>query len=204
MIMSNEIKAVIFDFNGVFNENVEYRIVREGSRRLGCLFVLSCISYFYWHFAHQTGKLNSFDFWKKVFFSRKKGFEEKEYQEIVVKEIENAAVRKEMFELLKKLKKKGMEVRLLSNSADVLTEVFAKKGFFREFDKVFLSEEIKVMKPFPEAFRKVLKGTGLKASECLFVDDQIQNTLIAKMMGFRIIKFKNYKKLVKDLKVFGL
>src|SRR3989338_6222107 len=68
MIMNNEIKAVIFDFNGVFNENVEYRIVREGSRRLGCLFVLSCISYFYWHFAHQTGKLNSFDFWKKVFF----------------------------------------------------------------------------------------------------------------------------------------
>ena len=41
------------------------------------------------------------------------------------------------------------------------------------FDKVFTSESLKVYKPFPEFYKRILNETGLKANEALFVGDSL-------------------------------
>lgn len=55
------------------------------------------------------------------------------------------------------------------------------------FDKVFTSESLKVYKPFPEFYNKILNETGLKAKEALFVGD----SLIDDVMGPQNVGLKS-------------
>jgi putative hydrolase of the HAD superfamily len=196
MNKSNSIKAIIFDFNGVFNENHELKIIFKASKKIKANLLLSILSYGFWHFFAQKGTISAFDLWKKVFFTAKQ-FREKEFKELVEKEFLNLGVRKEMFELLNKIKEKKIIVALLSNSNDLQSKAFRENNFFKDFDKVFLSNEIKKIKPFPSAFKHALKELNISAKECLFVDDQIQNILVAKLLGFKTIWFNSLNKIKK-------
>lgn len=94
-------------------------------------------------------------------------------------------------ELLKELRKK-YKVYLLSNTNPIIMDwahsnKFCKTGEVLSdfFDKVFLSYEIGYAKPERESFEAVIKGTGLKPSETLFLDDGQSNLDEAAKLGFK-------------------
>lgn len=92
-------------------------------------------------------------------------------------------------DLLLKLREKYV-VYLLSNTNDIHWEwscrhAFPYKAFRVEdyFERIFLSYEMKMVKPDVAIFRKVLEETGIDAKETLFIDDSAENCRAAETLG---------------------
>ena len=104
----------------------------------------------------------------------------------------------EKLQLLLDLKKK-YRIFMLSNTNELSFEFckdnfFSKNGYSMEdyFDKSYLSYKMNMNKPDPEIFETLLKDAGLKAEECLFLDDGIHNIKTASELGFQTEYIKPY------------
>jgi putative hydrolase of the HAD superfamily len=71
-------------------------------------------------------------------------------------------------------------------------------------ERVFASCYLKMAKPDPKIYRYVLNTMGSSAAESVFIDDRIENVKGAKSVGIKSVHFRNYKKLVSDLKKLGV
>lgn len=64
-------------------------------------------------------------------------------------------------------------------------------GAAAPFTRLFLSYEMGRRKPAPEYFRHVLGEIGLRAEDCVFVDDMEPNLRSAREIGLRTIAFES-------------
>ncbi|MBC7921000.1 MAG: HAD family phosphatase [Ferruginibacter sp.] len=55
------------------------------------------------------------------------------------------------------------------------------------FEKVYLSFEMKKLKPSPAIYEQVLRESGLQPSETLFFDDNLANVNAAKQLGIQTV-----------------
>lgn len=92
-------------------------------------------------------------------------------------------------ELLLKLREKYV-VYLLSNTNEIhwkwsCQNVFPYRTFKVEdyFDKIYLSFEMKMVKPEPEMFKAVIKDAGIDPKETFFIDDSEINCKVAEELG---------------------
>ena len=90
---------------------------------------------------------------------------------------------------LLKLREKYM-VYLLSNTNEIhwkwsCVHAFPHKGFREKdyFEQIFLSYEMKQVKPDTEIFETVLKTTGIRPEETFFIDDSEANCQTAASLG---------------------
>lgn len=90
-----------------------------------------------------------------------------------------------MAQLIADLKAKGMGVYLLSNASVRLPEYFPSVPGSEHFDGGVVSALEKCVKPMPEIYRVLLNRYGLKAEECLFVDDIAINVTGAMRCGMQ-------------------
>ena len=72
------------------------------------------------------------------------------------------------------------------------------------FDDIITSGETGTLKPNEKAYRYVLDKYGLQPSDCLFVDDQIENVLGARACGIESILFTDFYQLRKELHERGI
>lgn len=95
-------------------------------------------------------------------------------------------------EFIKKLKKQGYNIHLLSNTNDAHWQYIAEKHFGGKtedyFDTLFLSQEMHMSKPNDDIFIAVLDRLAAKADECLFIDDAQANVDAAKALGYNVYK----------------
>lgn len=98
-------------------------------------------------------------------------------------------------EWLEDLKSRGYGVFLLTNYPKSLFELHWKNKFtFTRFvDGKIVSGEVKKMKPDPAIYQCLLDAYGLRAEECVFIDDRKENVLAAKYMGMNGLQFSNYE-----------
>lgn len=122
-----------------------------------------------------------------------------------------AAVRKNFREIegirdiVIKLKKNSYKLGILSIHAREWIQFCEEKyGYHNLFDSVMYSFEVAISKPDPSAFLLVMKKLGVKPSECLFIDDSIDNIKSARKLGITSIQFKNAKDLLKHLKTLKI
>lgn len=73
---------------------------------------------------------------------------------------------------------------LLSNTNVIHWEPYAHR-LEGCFEKMFLSYEMHLVKPDAEIFREVLRQTGIRAEETLFIDDSANNCAGAAALGIR-------------------
>lgn len=93
-------------------------------------------------------------------------------------------------EILRDLKMRGYHVYALSNwSMETFSLVKEKYGFLQAFDGMVISGEEKLVKPDPEIYKRLLEKYGLKASNCIFIDDNAANISKAADLGFETILF---------------
>lgn len=92
-------------------------------------------------------------------------------------------------DLLLRLREKYV-VYLLSNTNEIhwrwsCENVFPYRGFRAEdyFEKIYLSYEMKMMKPDAEIFEAVLSDAGIAAEQTLFIDDSEANCESARTLG---------------------
>lgn len=93
-------------------------------------------------------------------------------------------------DMLRDLRRQGYRVCMLSNTNVIMFEwmkqhVFNKQGLtvLDYFDRLFLSYEMKMVKPNEEIFRKMLADEEMVPTETLLIDDGEANVAAASALG---------------------
>lgn len=96
---------------------------------------------------------------------------------------------------LKSLKERGLSVFLLTNYSDWMFDYHFKNEFtFTKYvDGMVVSGREKLLKPESAIYECLLKRYGLKAEECVFLDDHAENVEGAKKCGLNGIVFTDFE-----------
>lgn len=102
--------------------------------------------------------------------------------------------RAETIPWLCELRSKGYQTYYLSNYPSKIARECADQMKFLDYmDGGILSYKIGMVKPNADIYRKLLSDYGLKAEECLFIDDRADNCEAAVREGFSAIQFTTYE-----------
>lgn len=94
-------------------------------------------------------------------------------------------------EFLHKVKEKGYKIFILSNASEDFYTYFTKHFDLDFFDGYVVSADIHIIKPDERIYRHLLEKYGLKAEECLFIDDREDNVQGAEKVGIKGFVFRN-------------
>ena len=92
--------------------------------------------------------------------------------------------------LLKKCREAGHRIFLLSNASRRQHEYWDRVPGAEYFEDTVISADVHLVKPDPEIYLHLLRKNGLKAKECLFVDDMKANTDAAEQLGIAAFCFR--------------
>ena len=107
--------------------------------------------------------------------------------------------------LVERLRASGYRLIGLTNwSAEKFRLSRKRYELFNLFDDIIVSGEVGVMKPDREIFDFTLRKIGLRADQCLFIDDSQPNVDAASALGFQTIQFRSPQQLEQDLRARGL
>jgi putative hydrolase of the HAD superfamily len=125
--------------------------------------------------------------------------DDKEFREEILKRFK---LKREMIEVVKKIRSSGLIVAILSDQTNWLDELDQRNPFHHHFDYVFNSFHLKKTKRDPLVFRDICAVLGIQPEEGLFVDDNPENTKRAVSQGLRTIHFKSVREFEKEIKRF--
>lgn len=101
---------------------------------------------------------------------------------------------------LKELKEKGYHVYYISNFAHKAhVECEKALDFLTEMEGGILSYQDRLIKPDPEIYRLLCSRYGLKAEECIFIDDTERNVLAAQKEGMKGLLFHTLEQTKEEL-----
>jgi 2-haloacid dehalogenase len=107
-----------------------------------------------------------------------------------------------MRQLLSELPAAGYQLFGLTNwSMETFPEAREHFGILQMIDRYVVSGAEGLVKPDPRLFQVLLDRYGLKAEECIFVDDNPDNVAAANRMGIQGVVFKGAEELRKRLGV---
>ena len=108
----------------------------------------------------------------------------------------------ETIAIIEVLKAQGHPICMLSNmNLEGKARMYGKarwlngKDWLSLFDQVFLSCDLKLVKPEWEIFETCIRMMGQPPSRCLFIDDMEDNVRAAKEHGMKAVCFSNAKNL---------
>ncbi len=106
---------------------------------------------------------------------------------------------------VRRLKEAGYKVYYLSNySKKAYDDCRESLAFMEYMEGGFLSFQVRATKPDPKIYTEFLAHFGLKAEECVFIDDTEENVAMAKELGFHGILFTSCESTEKQLKALGV
>ena len=105
-------------------------------------------------------------------------------------------------EIFRQLKKAGnYKTYALTNwQAGLFDIALVRYNFLHWFDGRVVSGEEKMRKPFPEFYNVLLNRYNVKASEALFIDDNLRNVNAAEELGIKSIHFQSPEQLLEGLR----
>lgn len=107
--------------------------------------------------------------------------------------------------ILERLSQASVPLYAITNfSSEKFIEARARWPFFSLFRDIVVSGDEKLLKPEAEIFRLCLDRNGLKAEDCVFIDDVAHNVAGAQAVGIDAILFQTPEQLDRDLKARGL
>ena len=105
-----------------------------------------------------------------------------------------------MFDVVKTLKDRGYKIYGLTNwSAETFPWVRETFPIFTLLEGMVVSGEEFLLKPSPEIYNLLLKRYGLKAEECVFIDDNPANAEGARRVGMKGLVFRGADTVLDDL-----
>ena len=106
----------------------------------------------------------------------------------------NMTLDQQMIELIRKYKRKYLIGMITDNKADRIETVLEKTELNGLFDVVIISANVNAQKTERKIFQQALKESGLKAEECVFIDNTKDNLVVPDEMGFRTLLFDDEKR----------
>ena len=99
---------------------------------------------------------------------------------------------------------KRYRTALLSNATPLLDRLLCDLDLDDLFDAVINSSRVGLRKPDPAIYLLTLERLGLRAEECLFVDDKQRNTDVALALGMHAVTFSSASQLERELRTLQL
>lgn len=202
MYKDQNIKAIFFDVGGVCLTNGWDEVSREKAAGV------FSVNFGETEKRHdklfedlERGDLTLEDYIDDVYFTDERSFS----REDVIRFMKDQSKRIDStFEVLEILKKSGKyRLSTINNESFVLNMFRIEKfGLTRYFDSFFSSSFLHMRKPEGRMFRAVLHITALNPSECLYIDDRLENIEAGRNEGFHTIHLPDASEL-KD-KLTGL
>lgn len=107
-----------------------------------------------------------------------------------------------MREVISELRAKDYKIFGLTNwSMETFPEARVHFGILQMIDRYVVSGAEGYVKPDPRLFQVLLGRYGLRAEECIFIDDNPDNVAAARNLGMRGIVFTNAESLRKELAI---
>lgn len=101
---------------------------------------------------------------------------------------------------LKYLKKRGYKIYYLSNFSKPLYDRCKEElSFLDLMDGGYMSWQVKMLKPEPEFYQKLLKDFKIDPAKAVFLDDVLDNIAEARIQGINAVHFKGKKEAVQTL-----
>ena len=98
------------------------------------------------------------------------------------------------------LKERGLSVYVLSNfSEKIWKDCKDALEFYEYTDGGIISYREHLIKPDPAVYKLLLQRYGLRANECVFIDDLEENIETARTLGINGIVFENYEQAKNEL-----
>ena len=121
-----------------------------------------------------------------------------EYENEIKLAFEHVGDSIEMFpfamEWMEDLKAKGLHLYIISNYGQYTFEQTKQKlEFLPYMEGAIFSYQHKIIKPDLKIYEKLLTDYDLKAEECVFIDDRLENIEAAKKVGYVGIQFFGYE-----------
>lgn len=103
--------------------------------------------------------------------------------------------------VLRRLSDAGVPLYAITNfSSEKFIEARKRWPFFALFRDIVVSGDEKLLKPEAAIFRMCLDRNGLKAEDCVFIDDVARNIDGARAVGIDAILFESPEQLERELK----
>ena len=112
-----------------------------------------------------------------------------------------------MEELVRELKRNGYGIYLLSNASLAHHDYWPKYPIagLIEPSRVFISADVRLLKPEPAIYEAFLAKYGLDPADCVFLDDFSLNVLFAREAGMDgIVFFGDVPRLRRELRALGI
>lgn len=111
---------------------------------------------------------------------------------------------KPVLHLINKLKEKYQVVCLTNAELEIVPIARHEIKIYDYFEKAYISVEMKMKKPEPRIYKKVLEDYKCQPASALFIDDNKKYVKVAKELGMKGIHFKNIRQLKKELANFRI
>ncbi len=198
------IKNIIFDFGGVlvdWNPRYVYRSYFKTEEEMEYFLENICSND--WNSRQDCGHL-------MADATRERAAEFPEYKEAIEmfyanwetmlhSDIPETAV------FLREAKAAGYGIYGLTNwSHETIHVAYERYPVFSEFDGIVVSGVEKLLKPDPRLYQILLERYGLKADECVFLDDNQANVDAANAMGIKAIRFTTIDEVRPQLAELGV
>ena len=199
----NKLKNIIFDFGGVLVDwNPAYLYRNEFESESEMNYFLENICTPEWNIKQDEGRTlaEATETLQKEYPEYKEmiGLFYGRWEEMLKGDI------KENVSVLKKLKEKYPLYGLTNWSSELIDIAYKRFDFFKLFDGIVVSGDEKLIKPDPKLYDVLLNRFNIQANESLFIDDNEQNIVTARKMGFHTIHFIEGVDLEKEIKEMGL
>ncbi len=201
------IKAVVFDFIGVlFNWGTPIAI-KELHEHYGYdeTIIRKLL------FSKQSIKLRKGKITDKQFWNYARKVLPKNYSVKLIKEVWNKSykINKEVFDIIKELRRKNSKLKIVSFSGNVRSRLFfldKKYHFKKYFDIGVYSFDYGYLKPSMKFVRIMLKKVACEPKEILYIDDSKHDVEPAVKLGINVFIYKkgNIDKLRKELERYKL
>jgi 2-haloacid dehalogenase len=202
---ANKPAAVVFDVGGVlidWNPRHLYRKLFAGDD-MAMEYFLTHICSATWNLMQDAGR--TFDEGVSELIGRYpdyadliRAFHER-WEEMVPGAIEGSV------EILESLKKRDVPLYSITNfSAEKFALTRRRFVFFDYFDGIVVSGKVRLIKPDPAIYLYLLSEYGLKAGNCIFIDDHPRNLDGAKAVGMHTLHFQSPEQLRSEFARLGL
>jgi len=190
------IRAVIFDMGGVLAPDADYSPVFQRQSVIVDRESLKTLKKTQWNLARVTPAYPMEQFWQPILEALSIPAEE---WSKIDREVRDLFVPWwHMFALVDKLRSAGYRVGIISNHIcawfDHWFARFGLDALFNEPELVAVSSRLGIAKPDAKVFEQYCALTGLDASECVFVDNQIENVEAARGAGWTAVQFHHRDK----------
>jgi putative hydrolase of the HAD superfamily len=200
------IRVVYFDYGNVISRD-QSRSLRSEMRELSGLDEETFETrYSRYRRPYDSGHISEQEYWRSILDDSSGLIPRNRIETLIGLDMKSwEEIDRDMIELARSLKERGLVVGILSNMPSVMDRYLeVNKEWYGLFHPKIISGNLRTAKPEPEIYAYAQKAAGYNPEEILFIDDREENVWAASEAGFEAYRFEGADDLRRRLLRDGL